>query len=329
MTKRALITGITGQDGAYLARLLLSKAYQVFGAVRQTGNINTDKLNELGIAEKIEFVPFDMLDYNSIIKVLERVQPDEIYNLAAQSSVAASFEQPLLTGDTTGLGAARLLEAIRTVNPGIKFYQSSSSEMFGKIEAVPQNENTPFFPCSPYAAAKLYAHFMTVNYRQAYGLFSCAGILFNHESPLRGLSYVTRKITHTVAQIKHGLANELRLGNMDVQRDWGFAPEYVEAMWLMLQQEQPDDYVIATGETHSVREFVEKAFSYAGLAWRDYVVVDPAFYRPADIKLVVGDAAKARIKLGWQPKTAFSELVRMMVDADMARVEQMGRRGNV
>lgn len=329
MTKRALITGITGQDGAYLARLLLSKAYQVFGAVRQTGVVNTDKLNELGIAEKIEFVPFDMLDYNSIIKVLERVQPDEIYNLAAQSSVAASFEQPLLTGDTTGLGAARLLEAIRTVNPGIKFYQSSSSEMFGKIEAVPQNEKTPFFPCSPYAAAKLYAHFMTVNYRQAYGLFSCAGILFNHESPLRGLTYVTRKITHTVAQIKHGLANELRLGNMDVQRDWGFAPEYVEAMWLMLQQEQPDDYVIATGETHSVREFVEKAFSHVGLDWRDYVVVDPAFYRPADIKLVVGDAAKARIKLGWQPKTAFSELVRMMVDADMARVEQMGRRGNV
>jgi len=325
MTKRALITGVTGQDGAYLARFLLSKNYRVFGTVRQPGNINTGRLDELRITGHLELLPLDMSDFDSVLKALAKIQPEEIYNLAAQSSVALSFEQPLATGDTTGLGAARMLEAVRTVDPQIKFYQASSSEMFGKGRAIPQNESTPFNPCSPYAIAKLYAHLMTVNYREAYGLFCCAGILFNHESPLRGLGYVTRKITDTVAKIKYGLEKELRLGNLDVRRDWGYAPEYVEAMWLMMQQEKPDDYVIATGETHSVCEFVEKAFSYAGLDWQDYVVVDPALYRPAEIQLVVGDASKAGTKLGWQPKTTFDELVRIMVEADMNRIEQCSR----
>ena len=328
MTKRALITGITGQDGAYLAKLLLSKGYQVFGAIRQAGVVNISRLNEIGITENVELIPLDLLNLNSITRVLKKVRPDELYNLAAQSSVAASFKEPLLTGEFTGLGAARLIEAVRTLNPKIKFYQASTSEMFGKVQTVPQNENTPFNPCSPYAAAKLYAHMMTVNYREAYGIFSCAGILFNHESPLRGLEYVTRKITHTVAKIKHGLAGELRLGNLNVQRDWGYAPEYVEAMWMMMQQEKPDDYVIATGEPHTVREFVEKAFSCVDLDWQDYVVVDPAFYRPAEIQLVVGDAAKARAGLNWGPQTTFADLVGLMVEADLKKIELLRKSGN-
>ncbi len=326
MAKTALITGITGQDGAYLAQFLLEKGYRVFGAFRRSSNVNLDRLDCLGICNKVELVPLNLLDLGNIIRVLEKVQPDEVYNLAAQSFVAVSFDQPVATGEITGLGAVRMLEAIRIVNPKIKFYQASSSEMFGKVQAVPQNEKTPFYPRSPYAAAKLYAHWMTVNYREAYGIFACSGILFNHESPLRGLEFVTRKITYTVARIKYGLASELRLGNLEARRDWGYAPEYVEAMWLMLQQDEPDDYVIATGETHSVKEFAEEAFAYVGLDWRGYVVEDPAFYRPADVELLVGDATKAREKLGWRPRTTFKELVRLMVEADLKRVEDQCRR---
>ncbi|SMB98236.1 GDPmannose 4,6-dehydratase [Thermanaeromonas toyohensis ToBE] len=326
MAKTALITGITGQDGAYLAQFLLEKGYRVWGAFRRSSTVNLERLEYLGIRDKVELVPLDLLDLGNIIRVLEKVQPDEVYNLAAQSFVAVSFEQPVVTGEITGLGAARMLEAVRIVNPQIKFYQASSSEMFGKVQAVPQNENTPFYPRSPYAAAKLYAHWMTVNYREAYGIFACSGILFNHESPLRGLEFVTRKITYTVAQIKHGLARELRLGNLEARRDWGYAPEYVEAMWLMLQQDEPDDYVIATGETHSVKEFAQEAFACVGLDWRDYVVEDPAFYRPADVELLVGDATKAQQKLGWRPRTTFKELVRLMVEADLKRVgDRCGR----
>lgn len=322
MTKRALITGITGQDGTYLAELLLSKGYQVFGTVRNSGTPNLDRLNEIGIADQLELVSLDILNIKQITRLLEKVQPDEIYNLAAQSSVARSFEQPVDTGDCTGMGTARLLEATRTVNPGIKFYQASSSEMFGKVKSTPQNENTPFYPCSPYAIAKLYAHFMTVNYRESYGMFCCAGILFNHESPLRGLEYVTRKITSTVAKIKLGQARELRMGNLDVRRDWGYAPEYVEAMWLMMQQEQPGDYIVATGQDYSVREFVEEAFNYAGLNWHDYVVIDQAFYRPAEVNVVVGDPAKAREVLNWEHRTSFKEIVHNMVEADIVRARQ-------
>ncbi|APC07775.1 GDP-mannose 4,6-dehydratase [Neomoorella thermoacetica] len=321
MSKTALITGITGQDGAYLAHLLLSKDYRVIGTFRRSSTVNLERLDYLGIRDKLELLPVDLLDLGNIIRVLEKTQPDEVYNLAAQSFVAVSFDQPMATGEITGLGAARVLEAIRIVNPKIKFYQASSSEMFGKVQAVPQNEKTPFYPRSPYAAAKLYAHWMTVNYREAYGIFACSGILFNHESPLRGLEFVTRKITYTVARIKHGLANELRLGNLEAKRDWGYAPEYVEAMWRMLQQPEPEDYVIATGETHSVREFAEEAFAYIGLDWKDYVIEDPAFYRPADVELLVGDATRARKKLGWQPRTTFKDLVRLMVKADLKRIE--------
>lgn len=320
--KRALVTGITGQDGAYLAQFLLEKGYQVYGAVRRSSTVNLERLEYLGIAEQVELVPLDLLDLGSIIRVLERVQPDEVYNLAAQSFVAVSFDQPVATGQITGLGAVNVLEAIRIVNPKIKFYQASSSEMFGKVQTVPQNEQTPFYPRSPYAAAKVYAHWMTVNYREAYGLFACSGILFNHESPLRGLEFVTRKITHGVARIKYGLTKELRLGNLEAKRDWGYAGDYVEAMWLMLQQPQPDDYVIATGEAHSVREFAMRAFAYVGLNWEDYVVVDPQFMRPADVELLVGDASKAKRVLGWKPKTTFEQLVEMMVEADLKRVRE-------
>lgn len=318
--KKALITGITGQDGAYLAQFLLKKGYRVYGAFRRSSTVNLERLEYLGITDQVELVPLDLLDLGSIIRVLERVQPDEVYNLAAQSFVAVSFDQPVATGQITGLGAVNVLEAIRTVNPKIKFYQASSSEMFGKVQTVPQNEQTPFYPRSPYAAAKVYAHWMTVNYREAYGLFACSGILFNHESPLRGLEFVTRKITHGVARIKCGLAKELRLGNLEAQRDWGYAGDYVEAMWLMLQQVHPDDYVIATGEAHSVREFAARAFACAGLNWEDYVVADPQFMRPADVELLVGDASKARRVLGWKPKTTFEQLVEMMVKADLRRV---------
>jgi len=320
LPKTALITGITGQDGAYLARLLLSKGYQVYGAFRRSSVLNLERLDYLGIRERVELVPLDLLDLSGIVRVLDRVKPDEVYNLAAQSFVAVSFEQPVVTGDITGLGAVRMLEGIRLVNPKIRFYQASSSEMFGKVQAVPQNEKTPFYPRSPYAAAKLYAHWMTVNYREAYGIFACSGILFNHESPLRGLEFVTRKITHAVARIKAGLERELRLGNLEARRDWGYAPEYVEAMWLMLQQDEPGDYVIATGETHSVREFAEAAFAAVNLDWREYVKTDPAFYRPTEVDLLVGDASKAKEKLGWRPKVTFQELVGIMVEADLERV---------
>nr|WP_152945401.1 GDP-mannose 4,6-dehydratase [Desulfofundulus thermobenzoicus] len=303
-----------------MAQLLLSKGYRVCGAFRRSSVLNLERLDYLGIREQVELLPLDLLDLGSIVRVLQKVQPDEVYNLAAQSFVAVSFDQPVSTGDITGLGAARMLEGIKLVNPKIRFYQASSSEMFGKVQAVPQNEKTPFYPRSPYAAAKLYAHWMTVNYREAYGIYACSGILFNHESPLRGLEFVTRKITHGVARIKSGQERELRLGNLEAKRDWGYAPEYVEAMWLMLQQKEPEDYVIATGETHSVREFVEAAFAAAGLDWRKYVKTDPAFYRPAEVDLLVGDASRAKEKLGWQPKVTFKELVQIMVEADMARL---------
>lgn len=320
MTKKALITGITGQDGAYLSGFLLKKGYHVYGAFRRTSIVNLERIESLGIKNQIEFISMDLTDQGNIIKALQKICPDEIYNLAAQSFVAVSFEQPVTTGEITGLGVTNLLEAIRIINPEIKFYQASTSEMFGKVQAVPQNEKTPFYPRSPYAIAKLYAHWMTVNYREAYGMFTCSGILFNHESPLRGLEFVTRKITNTVARIKLGLERELRLGNLEAKRDWGYAPEYVEAMWLMLQHDKPDDYVIATGETHSVKEFVEEAFSHVGLDWQDYVVVDPSFYRPAEVEFLMGDPSKAKEKLGWQPKTTFKELVKLMVEADIERV---------
>lgn len=320
LSKTALITGITGQDGAYLSQFLLKKGYQVYGAFRRSSSLNLERLDYLGIREQIELTPLDLLDMGSIVRILDRVRPDEVYNLAAQSFVAVSFDQPVATGNITGLGAVRMLEGIKLVNPKIRFYQASSSEMFGKVQTVPQNEKTPFYPRSPYAAAKLYAHWMTVNYREAFGIYACSGILFNHESPLRGLEFVTRKITHGVARIRRGQERELRLGNLEAKRDWGFASEYVEAMWLMLQQKEPEDFVIATGETHSVREFVEAAFAAAGLDWRKYVKTDPAFYRPAEVDLLVGDASRAKEKLGWQPKVTFKELVQIMVEADMARL---------
>lgn len=321
MGKTALITGITGQDGAYLARFLLAKDYRVVGAFRRSSIVNVSRLDYLGITDQVELVPFDITDMGNIIGVLGKVQPDELYNLAAQSFVAISFDQPIVTGEITGLGAARVLDAIRLINPKIKYYQASSSEMFGKVQTSPQNEKTPFYPRSPYAVAKLYAHWMTVNYREAYSLFACSGILFNHESPLRGLEFVTRKITHAAAQIKKGLVNKLSLGNLDAKRDWGHAPEYVEAMWLMLQQEQPDDYVIATGESHSVQEFVEEAFGCLDLDWRKHVVVDQCFFRPSEVDVLMGDASKARDRLGWQSRTPFKDLVRLMVESDMIRVD--------
>jgi GDPmannose 4,6-dehydratase len=319
--KTALITGITGQDGAYLARFLLAKDYRVVGAFRRSSIVNVSRLDYLGITDQVDLVPFDITDMGNIIGVLGKVQPDELYNLAAQSFVAISFDQPIVTGEITGLGAARVLDAIRLINPKIKYYQASSSEMFGKVQTSPQNEKTPFYPRSPYAVAKLYAHWMTVNYREAYSLFACSGILFNHESPLRGLEFVTRKITHAAAQIKKGLANKLSLGNLDAKRDWGHAPEYVEAMWLMLQQEQPDDYVIATGESHSVQEFVEEAFGRLDLDWRKHVAVDQCFFRPSEVDVLMGDASKARDRLGWQSRTPFKDLVRLMVESDMIRVD--------
>lgn len=323
MTKTALITGITGQDGAYLSDFLLKKGYNVFGAFRRTSRVNLERLDYLGIKEHVDLISMDLTDQGNILRVLHKVQPDEVYNLAAQSFVAVSFEQPVTTGEITGLGVTNLLEAIRSVNKDIRFYQASTSEMFGKVQTMPQNEKTSFYPRSPYAAAKLYGHWMTVNYREAYNIYACSGILFNHESPLRGLEFVTRKITHTAALIKKGRARELRLGNLEAKRDWGFAAEYVEAMWLMLQQQEPEDFVIAAGETHTVREFVEEAFGCIGLNWEDYVVVDPTFYRPAEVELLLGDPSKAKEKLGWTPKTTFKELVRMMVEADMERVSRL------
>ena len=321
MSKTALITGITGQDGAYLAELLLGKGYTVVGAERRASTRNRMRTNELGITNELVFADFDLADQGNMMRVLDKHQPDEVYNLAAQSFVALSFEQPIMTGDVTGIGVARLLEAIRSVNPLIRFYQASTSEMFGKVQAVPQSEDTPFYPRSPYGVAKLYAHWLTVNYRESYDLYACSGILFNHESPLRGPEFVTRKITLAVARIKKGLQKELRLGNLDAKRDWGFAKEYVEGMYLMLQQDVPEDFVLATGETHTVEAFVEAAFLAAGLQWRDYVVIDPAFVRPAEVDLLLGDPGKAKEKLGWQPRTTFAELVALMVEADLARLD--------
>ena len=315
MSKRALITGITGQDGSYLAELLLEKDYEVLGMVRRSSTVNFERIAHL--QDKITFVPGDLLDEISMIHILQQHRPQEVYNLAAQSFVQTSFGQPVLTGETTALGVTRLLDAIRLVDPEIRFYQASSSEMFGKVHEVPQKETTPFHPRSPYGVAKVYGHWITLNYRESYDLHATSGILFNHESPRRGLEFVTRKISHTVAQIKLGLVDELRLGNLDAQRDWGFAGDYVEAMWLMLQQDAPEDFVICTGETHSVREFCEVAFGHAGLNWEDHVVIDEAFFRPAEVDLLVGDATKAEELLGWKPGTSFENLVTMMVDADL------------
>ncbi len=319
---KALITGITGQDGSYLAEFLLDRGYEVIGMVRRTSTTNFDRIRDF--QDRITIVQGDLLDQVSLIHLLQEYRPDEVYNLAAQSFVPTSFTQPVLTGEFTALGVTRLLDAIRIVDRKIRFYQASSSEMFGKVQEVPQRETTPFYPRSPYGVAKVYGHWITVNYRESYGLFACSGILFNHESPRRGLEFVTRKISHGVARIKLGLANELRLGNLDARRDWGYAPDYVRAMWLMLQQDQPDDYVVATGETHSVREFCQVAFDHVGLDWEKYVVVDPKFYRPAEVDLLVGDARKASQMLHWQPTVTFQQLVRIMVDADLATLQQAG-----
>lgn len=316
MTKRALITGITGQDGSYLAELLLSKGYEVIGMVRRSSTVNFERIAH--IQDKVTFVPGDLLDEVSMIHMLQEHRPEEVYNLAAQSFVQTSFSQPVLTGEITGLGVTRILDAIRLVDPEIRFYQASSSEMFGKVQEVPQTEATPLYPRSPYGVAKVYGHWMTINYRESYDLHASSGILFNHESPRRGLEFVTRKISNTVAKIKLGKANELRLGNLDAQRDWGFAGDYVEAMWLMLQQDAPDDFVISTGETHSVREFCQLAFDRAGLDWEQYVKIDEKFFRPAEVDLLVGSPAKAKKVLGWEPTTSFADLVTDMVDADLA-----------
>jgi GDPmannose 4,6-dehydratase len=325
MTRRALITGITGQDGSYLAELLLEKGYQVSGMVRRSSTETLDRIAHL--RGRLTLCYGDLLDQSSLATVLREAQPHEVYNLAAQSFVPASWNQPVLTGEFTALGVTRMLEAVRQVDPTIRFYQASSSEMFGRVRETPQTERTPFHPRSPYGVAKVYGHFIAVNYRESYGLFVCSGILFNHESPRRGLEFVTRKITDAVARIRHGLSRELRLGNLDARRDWGYAGDYVEAMWLMLQQDAPDDYVVASGESHSVQEFCEVAFARAGLAWRDHVVVDPQFVRPAEVDVLLGDAGKARARLGWKPRVAFRELVEMMVDADLARLAPPGESG--
>lgn len=316
MTKRALITGITGQDGSYLAELLLDEGYEVIGMVRRSSTVTFERIAHL--QDRIATVPGDLLDQASMIDLLRTHRPDEVYNLAAQSFVQTSFSQPVLTGDVTGLGVTRLLDAVRIADPGIRFYQASSSEMFGKVVEVPQSEETPFYPRSPYGVAKMYGHWITVNYRESYDLHASSGILFNHESPRRGLEFVTRKISNTVAKIKLGQATELRLGNLEAKRDWGFAGDYVRAMYLMLQQDSPDDYVVATGETQSVRRFCEVAFGHVGLDYEDFVVIDEAFYRPAEVELLVGDPAKAERVLGWTPTVGFEDLVTMMVDADIA-----------
>lgn len=313
---KALVTGITGQDGSYLAEFLLEKGYDVMGMVRRSSTVNFSRIQHF--QDRVTLVSGDLLDQGSLINILREYQPNEVYNLAAQSFVPTSWKQPVFTGDVTALGVTRMLEAIQTVDESIRFYQASSSEMFGKVREVPQSESTPFYPRSPYGVAKIYGHWITVNYRESYGLHATSGILFNHESPRRGLEFVTRKVTHGVARIKLGLANELRLGNLDSQRDWGYAGDYVRAMWLMLQQPTPDDYVIATGNTNSIHELCEQAFGYVDLDWQEYVVQDPRFMRPAEVDLLVGDASKARRVLGWEPGVTFEELVRMMVDADTA-----------
>ncbi|MEB2284979.1 MAG: GDP-mannose 4,6-dehydratase [Polyangiaceae bacterium UTPRO1] len=318
--KRALITGITGQDGSYLAELLLAKGYEVYGMVRRASTENFERIEPF--RDRIRLVQGDLLDPMSLITLLEEIRPQELYNLAAQSFVPTSWRQPVLTAEFDAIGVTRVLEAIRLVDRNIRFYQASSSEMFGKVREVPQSELTPFHPRSPYGVAKVYAHYITVNYRESYGIFACSGILFNHESPRRGKEFVTRKVTDGVARIHLGLESELRLGNLEARRDWGFAGDYVEAMWLMLQQAEPDDYVVATGESHTVAELAEIAFGRVGLDWKRYVREDPSLKRPAEVDSLVGDAAKARDRLGWKPRVSFPELVGMMVDADVARLRR-------
>jgi GDPmannose 4,6-dehydratase len=316
--RRALITGVTGQDGSYLAELLLEKGYDVFGMTRRASTENVERIGHL--TDRISLIQGDLLDPHSLVSALRTAEPTEVYNLAAQSFVPTSWNQPVLTAEFTAVGVTRLLEEIRTVDPNIRFYQASSSEMYGKVREVPQTEQTPFHPRSPYGVAKAYGHYITVNYRESYGLFAVSGILFNHESPRRGLEFVTRKISDGVARIKLGLADELRLGNLDAERDWGYAGNYVDAMWRMLQQDEPDDYLVATGETHSVREFAEIAFGRVGLDWEQHVKTDPEFLRPAEVDQLVGDPAKAKSDLGWEPRHSFRELVEMMVDADLERL---------
>jgi GDPmannose 4,6-dehydratase len=324
--KKGLITGITGQDGSYLSELLLEQGYEVHGIVRRASTENFERIAHL--SGRIQLHQADLLDQLSLIEVFRKVEPDEVYNLAAMSFVPTSWSQPVLTGEFTAIGVTRVLEAIRLLNPkGTRFYQASSSEMFGKVREVPQNEATPFHPRSPYGVAKVYGHFITVNYRESYGIFACSGILFNHESPRRGLEFVTRKVTDGVARIKLGLARELRLGNLDAKRDWGFAGDYVQAMWLMLQQEQPDDYVVATGEAHTVRELVEEAFGSVGLDWHKYVVQDSSLIRPAEVDLLIGDATKASKVLSWVPRVSFRELIHRMVEADLRRLSPGGTKG--
>jgi len=335
--KKALITGITGQDGSYLSKFLLEKGYEVYGAYKRDSNLDLSRLKELGVDQDIKLLPFDLLEFSNIFRTLEKVQPDEIYNLAAQSFVYAAFEQPLLTADIDAMGVLRILETLRTLKPDTKFYQASTSEMFGKVQEIPQKETTPFYPRSPYGIAKLFGHWITVNYRESYNMFACSGILFNHESPLRGYEFITRKVTCGIARIKQGLQDKIVLGNLDPKRDWGYAPEYVEAMWLMLQQDKPDNYVIATGETHSVREFVELAFKYAGIniSWQGkgieekgidkktgkvLIEVSAEFFRPTEVDMLIGDASKAKKILGWQPRTKFEQLARIMVEADIKRL---------
>ena len=318
MPKKALITGITGQDGSYLAEFLLGKGYEVYGMVRRTSTVRYERIQH--IQNQLRIIQGDMGDLSSLITAISAVEPDEVYNLAAQSFVPTSWNQPVFTGDITGLGVTRLLEALRTVNPAIRFYQASSSEMFGKVRETPQKETTPFYPRSPYGVAKVYGHWITINYRESYDLFTCSGILFNHESPRRGLEFVTRKVTYHAAKIKLELGNEIRIGNLDSKRDWGFAGDYVRAMWLMLQQDEPDDFVIATGATHSVERLLEVAFAHVGLNWRDYAVQDQRFMRPAEVDLLVGDPAKAKRKLGWAPEVDFEALIGMMVEADLKKL---------
>ncbi len=320
MDKTALITGITGQDGSYLAELLLAQGYKVYGIVRRASGENCQRLEHLRSC--LTLLQADLLDQTSLAAALEEAQPTEVYNLAAQSFVPTSWQQPVLTAEFTAVGVTRMLDAIRKVCPQARFYQASSSEMFGKVRESPQSETTPFHPRSPYGVAKVYGHYITVNYRESYGMFACSGILFNHESPRRGVEFVSRKITHGVACIKHGLSEELRLGNLEAKRDWGFAGDYVRAMWLMLQQDEPDDYVVGTGQTHSVEEFVRLAFDRAGLDWRRHVVIDPRYYRPAEVDVLLADASKARRKLGWQPQMSFEQMVHAMVDADVAALRR-------
>ena len=322
MIKKALITGITGQDGSYLTELLLEKNYEVHGIIRRSSSFNTKRINHLYTDPHIEGTKLflhhgDLSDSSNLSRLLEKIAPDEIYHLGAQSHVRVSYDIPEYTGDVTGLGTLRILDAIKETQLKTKFYQASSSELFGKVQEIPQKETTPFYPRSPYAVAKLYAYWTVVNYREAYGMFGCNGILFNHESPRRGETFVTRKITKTLARIMAGKENKLYLGNLDAKRDWGYAKDYVEAMWLMLQQDVPEDYVIATGETHSIREFLDESFGYAGLDWQNYVEIDPKYYRPAEVELLIGDYSKAKAELGWEPKVKFKELIKIMVDADL------------